>query len=298
MITAEPKGPAKFRIRAPTIHRMRNKKSTIYVAAKSEEVEEADDEEEDNEIYDDWKQKEISVNFDQMKADELESLVNSLARPCCCVGGLCYLLTCFQHFCCRYTPKVYFSPPAIWGLASNEVDSASLIRDNYLGIIAGILIGYALFIMFTFTFAQAIHIAILASCYCMLFAIFGIAFSKGVRCVVLLVVPYLVASRTRWLLLLLATGLTTLGPGLNFMHNSGNFRNGIACVMGQVSTNLKLIKKITKAPLDIVKNQLGGFIGNINAQTQKIRDTLANIKKALFDVTKVINSKTRGFEPW
>uniref|UniRef100_A0A5K3EJU5 DC_STAMP domain-containing protein n=1 Tax=Mesocestoides corti TaxID=53468 RepID=A0A5K3EJU5_MESCO len=219
-------------------------------------------------------------------------ILNRLEKPSRCSR----LVSAFQKFldrtCCKYTPRMYFTKPASWYSATAKLDAGTLLRENYLGITAGILVGYVTFFFFSAAFAHAPHIATLFACYVMMFSVFGIAFSSDFRCVLLITLPYLLASRTRWLLMMLATGLTTTGPALNFMHNSGNFRNAIACVLGQVSSNVELMGKITKAPLSLIKNQMGTMIGNLNDQLFRARNALRKIKQAVYMATKVLNSKS------
>ncbi|KAL5965400.1 DC-STAMP domain-containing protein 2 [Taenia solium] len=134
--------------------------------------------------------------------------------------------------------------------------------------------------------------AALAACYMMMFTVFGIAFSSNFRCVLLITLPYLAASRTRWLLMLIATTLATTGPALNFMHNSGNFRNAIACVLGQVGANVELIGKITRAPLKIIMKQLSGSIDSINSRLFAARMALRKLKEVIYMATKILNQKS------
>lgn len=245
--------------------------------------------------------KDVHKNLEKQQEDDLQEennredineILSRFESPSCCSSMLARMGPTFHRLCCKYTPKIYFKEPTSWYSATAKLDAGSLLRENYLGITAGITVGYMSFFFFSTAFAHAPHIATLAACSVMLFAVFGIAFSEGVRCVLLITLPYFLSSRTRWLLLMVATGLVTTGPALNFMHNSGNFRNGIACVMGQVSSNVELIGKITKAPLGLIKNQLGPFLDDINNQLTQVRDAIKMIKDAILMVTKVLDTKS------
>ncbi|VDD79680.1 unnamed protein product [Mesocestoides corti] len=248
---------------------------------------------ESKEVTNEGTNKELEAALqEEIARKHIDMILNRLEKPSRCSR----LVSAFQKFldrtCCKYTPRMYFTKPASWYSATAKLDAGTLLRENYLGITAGILVGYVTFFFFSAAFAHAPHIATLFACYVMMFSVFGIAFSSDFRCVLLITLPYLLASRTRWLLMMLATGLTTTGPALNFMHNSGNFRNAIACVLGQVSSNVELMGKITKAPLSLIKNQMGTMIGNLNDQLFRARNALRKIKQAVYMATKVLNSKS------
>lgn len=223
---------------------------------------------------------------------EIDEILLRLEKPSCCAHLLSKLQTLCNRTCCKYTPRFYFTKPLSWYSATSKLDAGTLLRENYLGITAGIILGFFSFPFFSTAFAHLPYIAALAACYMMMFTVFGIAFSSDFRCILLITLPYLVASRTRWLLMLIATTLATTGPALNFMHNSGNFRNAIACVLGQVSANVDLIGKITKAPLKIIVKQLSGFIDSINSRLFAARMALRRLKEVIYMATKILNQKS------
>nr|CDS18679.1 DC STAMP domain containing protein 2 [Echinococcus granulosus] len=237
-------------------------------------------------------------NVDEALIQELEArkeinkILLKLEKPSCCERFMSRLQRLCDKTCCKYTPRIYFKKPLSWYSATSKLDAGTLLRENYLGITAGIIIGFASFPFFSTAFAHMPHMAALAACYMMMLTVFGIAFSSDFRCILLITLPYLVASRTRWLLMLIATTLATTGPALNFMHNSGNFRNAIACVLGQVSANVELMGKITKAPLKIIVKQLSGFIDNINNRLFAARMSLRKLKEVIFMATKILNQKS------
>nr|CAH8832510.1 unnamed protein product [Trichobilharzia regenti] len=125
----------------------------------------------------------------------------------------------------------------------------------------------------------------------MLVSVFGLAFSRDFQCIALLVFPYLTASRVRWLIVFYTTGVSVTGPGLNFLHNSGNFRNSIACVIAQVNTNMMILKKLTQAPFALFKSQLENLIGSINSIVERFRQTLSKINFSLIRLTNVMESQ-------
>ncbi|VDN16146.1 unnamed protein product [Dibothriocephalus latus] len=217
--------------------------------------------------------------------------LTKMEQPSCCMRGLRAFYHCLTRHCCNFDVKVFYEKPLLWSTPATSLAVGFLIRENCLGIISGIIIGFLAFALFLVTFGHAMHIATLASCYTMLFAVFGISFSEDIRCVFMLVLPYLVAARARWLLMVYATVLTTMGPGLNFLHNSGNFRNAIGCVLGQVNTNLRLLDKITEAPMCLFGRQVREFIQQGNEQLQRIRNLLGKIKFSLLRVNKVMRTK-------
>ncbi|CAL8105245.1 unnamed protein product [Calicophoron daubneyi] len=171
-------------------------------------------------------------------------------------------------------------------------DPTRMLRQNMCGLFFGVIIGFFCYILFLLTFSNNPRLSTLLSAYLMLVSVFGIAFSADFRCVTLLTLPYLAASRVRWLTMLFASSMTVAGPGLNFLHNSGNFRNAIACVLAQVSTNMLLIQKLTAAPFALMKSQLFGLIGSLNEVLQKMRSTLMSINLSLFKVTNVMNQQS------
>ncbi|KAA3672683.1 uncharacterized protein DEA37_0014737 [Paragonimus westermani] len=172
-------------------------------------------------------------------------------------------------------------------------DPTRMLRQNVYGLLLGILIGFAGYILFMVTFPNNPHVSTLLSAYVMLFSVYGIAFSEEFRCVGLLTLPYLAASRVRWLFMLYASALSVVGPGLNFLHNSGNFRNAIACILAQVSTNMLLIQKLTAAPFSLLKNQLEGLITGLNQTLLRMRLSLKNINFSLFKMTKVMEKQSQ-----
>ncbi|VDK37030.1 unnamed protein product [Taenia asiatica] len=223
---------------------------------------------------------------------EIVEIVLRLQKPSCCARLLSRLQNLCNRTCCKYTTRIYLKKPLSWYSATSRLDAGTLLRENYLGITAGITIGFISFPFFSTTFAHLPHMAALAACYMMMFTVFGIAFSSDFRCVLLITLPYLAASRTRWLLMLIATTLATTGPALNFMHNSGNFRNAIACVLGQVGANVELIGKVTRAPLKIIMKQLSGFIDSINSRLFAARMTLRKLKEVIYMASKILNQKS------
>ncbi|KAF5405506.1 DC-STAMP domain-containing protein 2 [Paragonimus heterotremus] len=172
-------------------------------------------------------------------------------------------------------------------------DPTKMLRQNVYGLLLGILIGFGGYILFMVTFPNNPHVSTLLSAYVMLFSVYGIAFSEEFRCVGLLTLPYLAASRVRWLFMLYASALSVVGPGLNFLHNSGNFRNAIACILAQVSTNMLLIQKLTAAPFSLLKNQLESLIAGLNQTLLRMRFSLKNINFSLFKMTKVMEKQSR-----
>ncbi|VDM17244.1 unnamed protein product [Hydatigera taeniaeformis] len=223
---------------------------------------------------------------------EIDEILTKLEKPSCCARLISKQCVLWNRICCKYTPRIYFKKPLSWYSATSALDAGTLLRENYLGIVAGILIGFVSFPFFSVAFAHLPHMAALAAGYMMMFTVFGIAFSSDFRCILLITLPYLIASRTRWLLMLIATTLATTGPAINFMHNSGNFRNAIACVLGQVNANVELIGKITKAPLMIIVKQLGGFIDNINSRLHAARLALRKLKEVIYMATKILDQKS------
>ncbi|KAL5106319.1 DC-STAMP domain-containing protein 2 [Taenia crassiceps] len=223
---------------------------------------------------------------------EIDEILSKLEKPSCCARLMLKPQALCDRTCCKYTPRIYLKKPHSWYSSTSKLDAGALLRENYLGITAGIIIGFGSFPILSTAFAHLPHLAALTACYMMMFTVFGIAFSADMRCILLITLPYLVASRTRWLLMLIATTLATTGPALNFMHNSGNFRNAIACVLGQVSANVELIGKITKAPLKIIVKQLSGFIDSINGRLFAARMALRKLKEVIYMATKILNQKS------
>ncbi|GAA53134.1 DC-STAMP domain-containing protein 2 [Clonorchis sinensis] len=202
--------------------------------------------------------------------------------PCTLVCKLLNLIFC--------TYKIEIGVP---GKFKRSVgDPTKMLRQNIYGLLMGILTGFFLFLLFIFTFSNNPRLSTLLSAYVMLISVFGIAFSEDFRCIALLSLPYLVASRLRWLLMLFATAVSISGPGINFLHNSGNFRNSIACILAQVSTNMLLIQKLTAAPFSLLKNQLESLIEGLNETLNKMRNSLARINFSLLKVTNVMEQQS------
>ncbi|THD27701.1 DC-STAMP domain-containing protein 2 [Fasciola hepatica] len=201
---------------------------------------------------------------------------------------LAFLWSLLNKLFCSYTLHIEFHSR----LASALKDPTKMLRQNLSGLFFGILVGFVSYVLFLVTFSQNPRLSTLLSAYVMLASVFGIAFSSDFRCVALLTIPYLAASRVRWLLMLYASSLSITGPGLNFLHNSGNFRNAIACVLAQVSTNMMLLQKLTAAPFSLLRSQLESLINSLNQTLNKIRFSLHAINLALFKVTNVMTQQS------
>nr|CDS27201.1 DC STAMP domain containing protein 2 [Hymenolepis microstoma] len=226
------------------------------------------------------------------KDNKIEAVLSRLEKPTLCAQIMRRIGSFCDQKCCKYTTRIYFRKPHSWYSVTADLDAGTLLRENYMGIVFGILIGFITYLIFASAFAHAPNIATLAACYIMMFAVFGIAFSADFRCVLINTIPYIVASRTRWMLLMIATTLVTTGPAINFMHNSGNFRNAIACVLGQVNSNAELVAKITSAPIKIIRRNLGDFVEKINDKLTVLRNTLKKFHIVFFTTTNLFTEKT------
>lgn len=169
---------------------------------------------------------------------------------------------------------------------------ANLMYDNFIGLFAGISLGYIAYLLFIFTFSQNPHLSTLLSCYLILFGVFGLTISSEFRCIVLLTIPYLVASRVRWLLVLYASALTASKPTINFLLNSSNFRNSIGCILIQVSTNIDIVKQIIKAPLKILGSKIQNLIEGLNQALEYIRSSLNGYHFYLFKFTNIMENQS------
>ncbi|KAM7536974.1 hypothetical protein Aperf_G00000072359 [Anoplocephala perfoliata] len=249
-----------------------------------------------NQVKSDGDEGEKGIDFEDLQKMEMEKQVQAalgkLEKPTFFSKMMNKLGNFCGDKCCKYTTRLYFKKPITWYSTTAKLDAGTMLRENYIGITAGILIGYISYLVFASAFAHVPHIATLAACYMMMFAVFGIAFSADFRCILLNTLPYIVASRTRWMLMMIATTLVTTGPAINFMHNSGNFRNAIACVLGQVNSNAELVAKITSAPLQIIRKSLGGFIDKINGQLHQLRSMLKELREAFRLTTNLFDGKS------
>lgn len=224
--------------------------------------------------------------------NRIETVLGKLEEPTLCTQMMNRISRFCDERCCKYTTRIYFRKPHSWYSATAQLDAGTLLRENYMGITFGLCIGFVSYLVFASAFAHAPNVATIAACYVMMFAVFAIAFSADFRCILINTIPYIVASRTRWMLMMIATTLVTTGPAINFMHNSGNFRNAIACVLGQVNTNVELIAKITSAPLKIIRKNLGEFIDKINEKLAQVRNTLKSIRIVFHLTTNLFTEKS------
>ncbi|CAH8455032.1 unnamed protein product [Dicrocoelium dendriticum] len=76
-------------------------------------------------------------------------------------------------------------------------DPTKMLRQNIYGLFIGILMGFGAYLLFLLTFSNNPRLSTLLSAYFMLVSVFGIAFSEDFRCIALLTVPYLAASREK-----------------------------------------------------------------------------------------------------
>lgn len=242
---------------------------------------------------DEGEKEENLIDFEKMEMEsQVQEVLGELEKPTFCLKMMSKLGKFCDDNCCNYTTRIYFKKPLTWYSATAKLDAGTMLRENYIGITAGILIGYISYLVFASAFAHAPHIATLAACYMMMFALFGITFSADFRCVLINTLPYIVASRTRWMLMMIATTLVTTGPAINFMHNSGNFRNAIACVLGQVNANAELVAKIISAPLQIIRKNLKDAVDKINGQLFQVRSMLKELREAFRLTTNLFDGKS------
>ncbi|VDP80674.1 unnamed protein product [Echinostoma caproni] len=230
----------------------------------------------------------VESEQDLMEKERQHTIIRNMERTSLWLRPLSYFWGILNNLFCTYTLQCEFHG----SLASALKDPTKMLRQNVVGLILGILVGFFSYMLFLLTFSHNPRLSTLLSAYVMLASVFGIAFSEDFRCVALLTLPYLAASRVRWLLMLYASSLSITGPGLNFLHNSGNFRNAIACILAQVSTNMMLLQKLTAAPFSLLRNQLQTLIDNLNKTLNRMRFSLNAINLSLFKVTNVMTQQS------
>lgn len=245
-----------------------------------------------------WSNIKFKENADKIEEEEIEadltekakqhSAIRKLEATALWLKPFAIIWSLLNKIFCTYEIQFEFQGRSAEALKV----PAKMLRQNLSGLFLGILVGFISYLLFLVTFSQNPRLSTLLSAYLMLISVFGMAFSSDFRCVALLTIPYLAASRVRWLLMLYASSLSITGPGLNFLHNSGNFRNAIACVLAQVSTNMMLLQKLTAAPFSLLRNQLENLIASLNRTLNKMRFSLSAINLALFKVTNVMTQQS------
>ncbi|CAH8484965.1 unnamed protein product [Schistosoma rodhaini] len=227
---------------------------------------------------------------ESIKLDEqqIKAALYELQRPPCLLIPLYYLCQLCWNFCRRYRVRITLCHKQKRRPFQNI---ERMYVKTTLGLIFGLGIGFIIYFLFMITFSGNPHLSILLSAYIMLVSVFGLAFSRDFQCITLLTLPYIIATRLRWAILIYATGMSFSGPGLNFLHNSGNFRNSIVCIIAQVNTNMMLLKKLTQEPFTVLKDQLENIIDGINTILNTLRNLLFQINFSIIQLTNVMESQ-------
>ncbi|CAH8286992.1 unnamed protein product [Schistosoma turkestanicum] len=227
-----------------------------------------------------------SVKLDER---QIRAALYNLERPPYLLMPLFYLCHLCWRFLRRYRVQItFFQKPKKKSYQNLERTYVKSI----LGLIFGLSLGFMTYFLFMITFSGNPHISTIISAYIMLVSVFGLAFSRDFQCITLLTFPYLIATRLRWAILIYVTGMSFSGPVLNFLHNSGNFRNSIACIIAQVNTNMMLLKKLTQAPLYVLKDQLGNIVSGINTILNHLKNLLSKITFSIIRLTNVMKSQS------
>nr|CAH8832516.1 unnamed protein product [Trichobilharzia regenti] len=222
--------------------------------------------------------------IDEVDRERFEELLNNLEKP----SFLCLPFHCLSKLC-----------PNLWGTGTTRKGEPKsdqrklpykshgmiqIIYDNIIGLLFGILIGFIVYAVFVTLLAHSPHASTLLSAYAMMFSIFALAFSSDFRCIALLFFPYLTTSRIRWLLLMYATSLCIGGPGLNFLYNFETFRNSLACIISQISTNLMILKTFNNSPFSVLKVSIESFISELNSMLHSLRTALSTIHSSVLQL--------------
>ncbi|CAH8441660.1 uncharacterized protein DC041_0011936 [Schistosoma bovis] len=227
---------------------------------------------------------------ESIKLDEqqIKAALYELQRPSYLLIPLYYLCQLCWNFCRRYPIRITLRHKQKRRPLQNI---ERICVKNTLGLIFGLSLGFITYFLFMITFSGNPHLSTLLSAYIMLISVYGLAFSENFQCITLLTFPYIIATRLRWAILIYATGMSFNGPGLNFLHNSGNFRNSIVCIIAQVNTNMMVLKKLTQSPFIVLKDQLENMIDGINNILNTLRNLLFKINFSIIQLTNVMESQ-------
>ncbi|CAI2725120.1 unnamed protein product [Schistosoma spindalis] len=226
-----------------------------------------------------------SIELDEQ---QIKAALYELQRPPYLLIPLYYLCQLCWKFCRRYRIRITLYHKQKWRPFQNI---QRICVKNTLGLIFGLSLGFITYFLFMITFSGNPYLSTLLSAYIMLVSVFGLAFSENFQCITLLTFPYIIATRLRWAILIYATGMSFSGPGLNFLHNSGNFRNSIVCIIAQVNTNMMLLKRLTQTPFIVLKDQLENIIDSINNILNTLRNLLFKINFSIIQLTNVMESQ-------
>ncbi|CAH8455011.1 unnamed protein product [Dicrocoelium dendriticum] len=138
-------------------------------------------------------------------------------------------------------------------------DPTKMLRQNIYGLFIGILMGFGAYLLFLLTFSNNPRLSTLLSAYFMLVSVFGIAFSEDFRCIALLTVPYLAASRLDSLIDGLNQTIDRLRDTLRKI-NFAMFK--VTRVMEQQSSWIASLVEACGDPVAL-KNQCLSFLNNI-----------------------------------
>lgn len=147
------------------------------------------------------------------------------------------------------------------------------------GFFLGSLITLWLYYFFTVELKLPIpiHIFTVLSCICPV----AFAFSRFLRCTVLLFVIQFSSKKGRVAVLTLAFGLALSGPGINFIQNLDEANRCLLCAQNRMNQALEDAAKIFKQPYTALKEVLKNM-------TEKMKDSLRQIKFALTNIYTTI----------
>lgn len=148
--------------------------------------------------------------------------------------------------------------------------------DNFLlkslvGFLAGFLLTYVFFMFFVLTLNFRISTATTICSVVGGVLTLGLAFSKTVRCVVLMIVPQLFTVRGRQALLAYAFILALTGPGRNTLNNMRVMSESLACGHEQLRQAVQQIVEAVKKPYRAIRDAVRHIIKVVKYVVQKIK---------------------------
>ncbi|VEL42066.1 unnamed protein product, partial [Protopolystoma xenopodis] len=227
---------------------------------------------------------------EQRRREKMIQHLDDMAKPF-------FLLRICQFMCRSLCPFRCTIAPSLRSPVQKDAVERSYMNllmeniiSNFPAALSSVFVGYIAYLLFLFT-SERLALSVIVTCFLLVLILFGMADSQSSRILFYLSLPYFVAERLRWILLLYATFLVIFGSGLNFLQNASVFRNAIACIFAQVYANFELILRITTSPFKLVSKRIHSIINRYNNYMEKIRRLLRGLRFSLFKTRLILDSR-------
>ncbi|XP_071826077.1 DC-STAMP domain-containing protein 2-like isoform X2 [Apostichopus japonicus] len=171
-----------------------------------------------------------------------------------------------------------------------KVDERKKYLKHILGFTCGCLLMYVLYLLLVSIMAFQSSTGIIVCGVLGAFASFGLAFSRDMRCIALLILPSFFAGKGRTMLMMYGFILVLSGPMMNLSHNMDVAGNSIACGSALALNQSHTIFELMTAPLTSIANDLREMTseirGHLNVLLEAIREFGRSINNLVEEISK------------